>query len=147
MAKTQDSDNCIIGEGSVFEGRFYVEGSIRIDGKFQGDIRTGEVLTVSSTGKVKTDIKARKVTIAGTLIGNITASEEVNIIENGKVLGNIVTPKLNVEPGVITSGKLTITSSTQENVAEVITGAFGEETEDFFKTIESNPANKTEGQK
>ena len=48
-------------------------------------------------------------TVAGTLIGNIVASEEVSLLHTGKGLGNITTPKLSVEPGVITEGKVTIT--------------------------------------
>ena len=110
MAKTTEPTNCTIGEGSVFDGNFYVSGSILIEGKFQGDIRTEDQLIVGPTGKVKTDIVAKRVTIAGTLIGNIVASEEVNLEESGKVLGDIRTPKLNVEQGVVIDGKVMITS-------------------------------------
>ena len=110
MPNRNDTTNCVIGEGSIFDGRFYVNGSILIEGKFQGDIRTDDQLIVGPTGKVKTDIQARRVTIAGTLIGNITASEEVSLLHTGKVLGNIIDPKLSVEQGVITEGKVTITS-------------------------------------
>ena len=110
MPNKNENSNCIIGEGSVFNGRFYVNGSILIEGKFQGDIRTDDQLVVGPTGKVKTDIVARRVTVAGTLIGNITASEEVSLLHTGKVLGNISTPKLTMEPGVVTEGRVTITS-------------------------------------
>jgi cytoskeletal protein CcmA (bactofilin family) len=135
MPSKNDTTNCIIGEGSIFEGRFYVNGSIMIEGKFQGDIRTDDQLIVGPTGKVKTDIQARKVTIAGTLIGNIFASEEVNLLHTGKVLGNIVTPKLTVEPGVITEGKVTITSGQTDEARKVIEDAFGSETEEAFTAI------------
>ncbi len=135
MAKINENANCIIGEGSVFEGNFYVEGSIRIEGKFQGVIKTEDQLVVSPSGKVKTDITARTVTVAGTLIGNITATEEVKIIENGKVLGNISTPKLNLEPGVITQGQVTITSAStsQESIENVISESYGEDASKFFQ--------------
>lgn len=141
MAKMADNANCIIGEGSIFEGRFYIEGSIRIDGKFQGEIKTGDQLIIAPTGKVKTNIIARRVTIAGTLIGNITASDEVNLIETGKVLGDIVTPKLTVEPGVITEGKITITSNASENVGNIINESYGEETDSLFDSL-STKTNK-----
>src|SRR5512136_3420890 len=120
MATKADTPNCVIGEGSIFDGRFYVNGSILIEGKFQGDIRTDDQLIVGPTGKVKTDIVARKVTVAGTLIGNIAASEEVNLLHTGKVLGNIATPKLSIEPGVITEGKVTITSGQAEDAKKII---------------------------
>ena len=135
MPNKNDTTNCIIGEGSIFDGRFYVNGSIMIEGKFQGDIRTDDQLIVGPTGKVKTDIQARKVTIAGTLIGNILASEEVTLLHTGKVLGNIITPKLSVEPGVITEGKVTITSGQSEDAKKIIEDSFGTETEDAFSSI------------
>ena len=46
MPPLKNEANCVIGEGSVFEGRFYVNGSILIEGKFQGDIKTDDQLTV-----------------------------------------------------------------------------------------------------
>lgn len=135
MPSKNDTTNCIIGEGSIFDGRFYVNGSIMIEGKFQGDIRTDDQLIVGPTGKVKTDIQARRVTVAGTLIGNISASEEVTLLHTGKVLGNITTPKLSVEPGVITEGKVTITSGQSEDARKIIEESFGTETEDAFSSI------------
>jgi len=135
MPGKNDTTNCIIGEGSIFEGRFYVNGSIMIEGKFQGDIRTDDQLIVGPSGKVKTDIQARKVTIAGTIIGNISATEEVTLLHTGKVLGNIVTPKLTVEQGVITEGKVTINSGQTEDARKIIEESFGTETEDAFSSI------------
>jgi cytoskeletal protein CcmA (bactofilin family) len=113
-----------------------VSGSILIEGKFQGDIKTEEQVTVGPTGKVRTDIIARRVTVAGTLIGNITASEEVSLIQNGKVLGNITTPKLNVEVGVLTEGKVTITNGRPDPVGKLIQESYGEDAEQLFSAQE-----------
>ncbi len=137
MSKIDESPNCTIGEGSVFSGKFYVNGSVLIEGKFQGDIRTEEQLIVGPTGKVKTDIVAKRVTIAGTLIGNISASEEVNLVQTGKVLGDISTPRLNVEEGVITDGKVTITSGgVTDEVRKKVEDAFGDEADDIFANLQ-----------
>lgn len=136
MAAKNETSNCIIGENSVFEGRFYVSGSIVIEGKFEGDIKTEDQLTVGPTGKVKTDIFARKVIIAGTLIGNITASEQVNLVHSGKVLGNIKTPKLIVEQGVVTEGKVTITNGSSEVVRKIIEDSFGDGAEQIFTSLD-----------
>ena len=125
MAAKSDTPNCVIGDGSIFDGRFSVNGSILIEGKFTGDIRTDDHLLVGPSGKVRTDIVARRVTVAGTLIGNISASEEVTLLHTGKVLGNITTPKLTVEPGVVTEGKVTITSGQTEDVKKIIEDSFG----------------------
>ncbi len=136
MAMKNEAATCVIGENSVFEGRFYVSGSILIEGKFQGDIKTEDQVTVGPTGKVRTDIVARRVTVAGTLIGNITASEEVSLIQNGKVLGNITTPKLNVEVGVLTEGKVTITNGRPDPVGKMIQESYGEDAESLFSAQE-----------
>jgi len=135
MPNKNEGSNCVIGEGSIFDGRFSVNGSILIEGKFQGDIRTDDQLIVGPTGKVKTDIVARRVTVAGTLIGNITASEEVSLLRTGKVLGNICTPKLIMEPGVVTEGKVTITSGLSDDARKIIEESFGSETEEAFSSL------------
>lgn len=136
MKVTDINANCIIGEGSVFEGKFYVNGSVLIEGKFQGDIRTNDQVVIGPTGKVKTDISAKKVTVSGTIIGNIHASEEVNLLSTGKVLGNITTSKINVEHGVITSGKVVIYSENDSDVEKFIDNSFGEDTDSVFREFE-----------
>jgi cytoskeletal protein CcmA (bactofilin family) len=59
----------------------------------------------------------------------------VSLLHTGKVLGNINTPRLTVEPGVITEGKVTITSGQNEDTKRLIEESFGTETEDAFTTI------------
>jgi cytoskeletal protein CcmA (bactofilin family) len=135
MAKVTETVNCTIGEGSVFEGRFFVNGSILIEGKFKGEIRTDDELIVGKSGRVRTDITARRVTVAGTVIGNITASEEVSLVQTGKVLGDITTPRLNVEQGVIADGQVTITSGKSESIRKVIEEAYGPDADEEFKAL------------
>ena len=144
MAKTNDVTNCVIGDGSVFSGKFYVNGSIIIEGIFQGDIKTDDALIVGPTGKVKTDIHARSVTIAGVMIGNIIATEEVNLVQTGRVLGDIATPRLNVETGVVTEGKIRITGgSSKGSVKKIIEEDFGKDTEELFSNLDKEMKKST----
>ena len=126
MANRNESLNSVIGPGSIFEGKFYISGSLRIDGKFQGEIKTEDELVIGETGKVKTNIKARSVTVAGTMIGNIQATEEVRIEKNGKLLGDIEAPVLYLTPGVIAKGMMTITGGQKKDVERLIEESFGE---------------------
>ncbi len=126
MANRSESLNSVIGPGSIFEGKFYISGSLRIDGKFQGEIKTEDELVVGETGKVKTNIKARSVVIAGTMIGNIQATEEVRLEKNGKLLGDVETPILYLTPGVIAKGMMTITGGQKKDVEKLIEESFGE---------------------
>lgn len=121
MASKNDGMNSTIGEGSVF-GYFYISGSLRIDGKFEGEIKTDEELVVGETGKVKTDIVAKSVVIAGTLIGNISARNEVQLLETGKILGDITAPSVLLQKGVVVSGNFNITGGHKKDTKKVIEG-------------------------
>lgn len=123
MAKS-DSMNSTIGSGSSFEGKFYISGSLRIDGKFEGEIRTDEELIVGVTGKVKTDISAKSVVIAGTVIGNISAEEEVRLLETGKVLGDITAPAVSMQNGVVVLGHVEITGGNKKDIRKLIEDSF-----------------------
>ncbi|MFH0975341.1 MAG: polymer-forming cytoskeletal protein [Spirochaetota bacterium] len=126
MASKDGSNNSTIGEGSVFEGKFYISGSLRIDGKFEGEIKTDEELIVGQTGKVKTNINAKSVVISGTVIGNIVAEKEVTLLETAKVSGDIETPFLAIQRGVITQGHITITGGQKANIKKLIDDSYGD---------------------
>ncbi len=124
MASKGDGMNSTIGEGSVFEGKFYISGSLRIDGKFEGEIKTDEELVVGETGKVKTDIQAKSVVVAGTVIGNITARNEVRLMETGKILGDINAPTVIIHKGVVVSGYFNITGNHKKEAKKVVEESF-----------------------
>lgn len=124
MAK-YDQTNSVIGEGSIFEGKFYIAGSLRIDGKFEGEIRTEEALIIGETGKVKTNISAKEVVLAGTLIGDIDAKEEVRITESGRMLGDVNAPVLYLAKGVVLKGHVNITGGQKKDVKKIVEEAFG----------------------
>ncbi|MCU0848364.1 MAG: polymer-forming cytoskeletal protein [Spirochaetes bacterium] len=100
--------NSIIGEGSEFKGEFKINGLLRIDGKFQGTIETEGKVLIGQWGDAVTDIKARLVVIGGTVRGNIYAMERVILLSSGRVNGNIITPSLIMEDGVVFEGNCTI---------------------------------------
>lgn len=124
MAK-YDQTNSVIGEGSIFEGKFYIAGSLRIDGKFEGDIRTEDVLVVGQTGKVKTNITSKEVVLSGTLIGDIEAKDEVKLTETGRMLGDVNTPVLNLAKGVVLKGSVNITGGHKKDAGKIVEEAFG----------------------
>lgn len=127
MAGKSEGMNSTIGEGSVFEGKFYISGSLKIDGKFEGEIKTDEELVVGEKGRVKTDIFAKSVVIAGTVIGNITAESEVRLLETAKVLGDIMAPSISIQRGVVAHGQITITGGGRKDpkkyIEEIYTGS------------------------
>lgn len=125
MAQGKEQINSVIGPGSIFEGKFYIAGSLRIDGKFEGEIKTDEALYIGETGKVKTNIAAKEVTVSGTLIGNIKAENEVRLEETGRMLGDIYTPYLELAKGVVAKGNITITGGQKKDVKKIVEESFG----------------------
>ncbi len=100
--------NSIIGEGAEFTGEFRLSGLIRIDGRFRGLIVTDGKVLVGKTGIVDTDIRARIVVVGGEVRGNIYATERVTLLSTCNLTGDIVTPRLIVEEGVVFKGNCTV---------------------------------------
>lgn len=116
--------NSFIGEGSVFEGKFYISGSLQVDGRFEGEIQTMDQVVVGETGKVKTDILANRVVVGGTVIGNIEAREDVSLLSTGRVLGNIRAPQVHIEEGVVVKGEISIDAGQKKDVRSIIVESF-----------------------
>jgi len=141
MAPKNDAQlNSVIGEGSIFKGKFYINGSLQIDGRFEGEIKTKDQVIIGELGKVKTDITAKKVIVGGTLIGNIEAEEEVFLLATGRVLGNIRTPKVNIEEGVVVKGEISISAGQKKGISNIIEESYnaGPKLEDMV-SVEKKP--------
>ena len=108
--------NSIIGEGTRFKGEFDLNGLLRIDGDFSGVIRTKGKVLVGQNGRAECTLHAGTVVIGGVLHGEIFSTEKVIILSTGLMLGNISTPRLIVEEGVIFNGSCRITAQPAEAV-------------------------------
>ncbi len=100
--------NSMIGEDSFFEGRFVVKGNMRIDGVFEGKALQVDQLQIGAKAKVKTNIGATSVVVEGLVIGNIAATRRILLLSTARVLGDLKTPELIIQDGVILEGRCTI---------------------------------------
>ena len=104
--------NALLGRGSEFEGKLTFEGTVRIDGKFTGTIVSGDVLVVGEGAKISAEISCGTIIVHGEVSGNIRAKNAVELHHPAKMRGNIESPSLMVEKGVIFEGQ-----SKMENLA------------------------------
>jgi cytoskeletal protein CcmA (bactofilin family) len=95
----------LLGRGSEFEGKLSFEGTVRVDGKLSGEIFTEDVLIVGEGAEVNAEISVGSIIIQGSVRGNITAKKGVEIHTPGRVKGNINTPSLLIEKGVMFDGQ------------------------------------------
>jgi len=100
--------NSIIGEGTKLKGDFNLSGLLRIDGAFSGSVKTDGKVLIGKNGVAECYIIASTVIIGGKVKGEIVATERITILSTGELTGNIVTPRLIIEEGVIFDGSCEI---------------------------------------
>jgi cytoskeletal protein CcmA (bactofilin family) len=95
-----DRDVINIGKSVVIKGELNGSEDLTIEGSVDGKIELRDhVLTIGSHGKIKAEVFAKVVVVVGEVVGNITASEKVEIRDNGSVDGNIVSPRVAIAEG------------------------------------------------
>lgn len=97
--------NALLGRGAEFEGKLTFEGTVRIDAKFTGTIVTNDVLVVGEGAKISAEITCGSIVVHGEVTGNIKAKNAVELHHPAKVKGNIETPSLVIEKGVVFHGE------------------------------------------
>lgn len=128
MFSKKDTDNIagsnnktltIIGEGVVIEGNLYSPGTTRVDGKVTGEIIAEKAIIIGKEGKVEAKVKTKDAMIAGSFVGNMIASGEVEISSTGKFTGNLIQKDalLTVERGGLFKGESMI--SEDQKVFEI----------------------------
>jgi cytoskeletal protein CcmA (bactofilin family) len=94
-----------LGKETNFSGILKFRESLKIDGKFDGEIESPGFLYIENGAVVKANIKVGSVVVGGVVRGNIEASERLEMLATGRVFGNIRTAKLNIADGVVFEGK------------------------------------------
>ena len=96
-----------IGQGVVVEGRITSTQDLRIDGKVEGTIEVGNHgLILGANAAIKADLVARWITISGAVVGNVTATNRLDLKATGSVDGDICSPRLVVADGATINGKV-----------------------------------------
>ena len=97
------------GRSVVVKGDVTGDEDLTIFGQFEGTINLqGHSLTVGPEGKVKAEIQASRVVIHGSVHGNITVKERVEIYKSGHVVGDLMAPSISIEDGAYFKGKIEI---------------------------------------
>ena len=94
----------LIDQGASFEGQLTFEGTVRIGGKFKGEIFTKDTLIIDSGAEVEAQIEADIVIISGNVKGNVFARRRVQMFPPAIFKGTVTTPSLKIEEGVVFEG-------------------------------------------
>ncbi|MGD0222782.1 MAG: polymer-forming cytoskeletal protein [Terriglobia bacterium] len=99
----------ILGRTVVVQGQLSGGEDLLIDGQFEGNINLDDhCLTVGTEGHVKAEIRARQVVILGSVTGNLSAREKIDIRRTGHVVGDLVAATVAIEDGAYFKGSIDI---------------------------------------
>jgi cytoskeletal protein CcmA (bactofilin family) len=95
-----EKDIVNIGKSVVIKGELNGSEDLTIEGHVEGTIQLRDhVLTIGPNGKIKAQVFAKAVIVLGEVTGNVTASDKVDIRDNGSVDGDIISPRVAIAEG------------------------------------------------
>ncbi|MCB0393777.1 MAG: polymer-forming cytoskeletal protein [Bdellovibrionales bacterium] len=100
----QHQVTAILDRGASFEGNLTFEGTVRIGGKFRGEIFTKDTLVIDPGADVEAQIEANIVIISGTVKGNVFARRRIIMHPPAILKGTVTSPSLQIEEGVVFEG-------------------------------------------
>lgn len=114
MGKISETDNTtinLISVGTEIIGDVKSNGDIRIDGILTGNLNTKGKVVIGPTGKVNGEVMCKNSEVAGIIEGKICVGQLLNLKASSKIVGDIITFKLSVEPGAKFSGNCKMSDS------------------------------------
>ena len=107
-----------IGKSVVIKGELNGSEDLTIEGQVEGKIELRQnVLTIGSNGKIKAQVFAKSVIILGEVTGNVTATDKVDIRDNGSVDGDIAAPRVAIAEGAHFRGSIDMQRGTAKTAA------------------------------
>jgi cytoskeletal protein CcmA (bactofilin family) len=118
MANTIPPSETVIGADASFKGELAFDGSLRVDGKFEGKLMTKGNLTLSKGAALAGEVHVGGATLDGIFKGNLNASEKVELNATAQVQGDIRAPRLVVAEGATLIGNVAISPDILKGGAE-----------------------------
>lgn len=88
-----------LDSGTSFEGKISFTGSVRIDGHFRGTANADGTLIVGESGTIDAKLDVRCLIVRGSVVGDVTAKERVEVGPQGRLDGVVRTPRIRIDDG------------------------------------------------
>lgn len=102
MAATKDfgtTESTIIGPSILINGKLSGDEDLTVRGRVEGELSLTKTLIVEPSGIVKANVQVRNAIISGVVVGNITATESVELTREGRMVGDINSPRVIIVDG------------------------------------------------
>jgi cytoskeletal protein CcmA (bactofilin family) len=96
----------IIGESILISGSLNGDEDLTVNGRVEGTLALTKTLLVEPTGIVKAEVQVKNCVIAGVVVGNVTATESVEITNQGRMVGDITAPRVIIVDGASFRGRI-----------------------------------------
>ena len=96
----------IIGESILINGNLNGDEDLTVRGRVEGTLTLTKTLVVEPTGVVKAEVQVRNCIISGAVVGNVTATESVEITKEGRMVGDIAAPRVIIVDGATFRGRI-----------------------------------------
>lgn len=96
----------IIGESILISGSLAGDEDLTVRGRVEGTLTLTRTLVVEPTGQVKAEVQVKNCIIAGVVVGNVTATESVEITKEGRMVGDIAAPRVIIVDGASFRGRI-----------------------------------------
>lgn len=117
--------NAFLGVGTEYCGKLQFVGTVRIDGRFEGEITSDGALVLGRTASVKGVIKVGMLTSCGRIEGDVSAAKRAKLEKNSVLVGSLSTPKLVMEQGAVLEGGITMSEDKGGSESNVVAANFG----------------------
>ncbi|MFH1075453.1 MAG: polymer-forming cytoskeletal protein [Pseudomonadota bacterium] len=120
MVKEKDKVGSFIGPSARFEGKLSFDGTVRLDGRFTGEIEgKSGTLVIGESGFVDALVCARRIIVSGEVRGSINAEDGIEVYPPARVFADMKAPAILIEEGVVFQGScsmLSIEDSVEKDV-------------------------------
>jgi cytoskeletal protein CcmA (bactofilin family) len=104
-AGAMSGTSAFLGKGTRVSGKLTFEGPVRIEGQVEGELSAHDTLTIGEGADVRAQVTGTSIVIHGKVTGDVKANKRLEIRAPGKLIGNITTPVLVIQEGVIFEGQ------------------------------------------
>jgi cytoskeletal protein CcmA (bactofilin family) len=98
-----------VNEGTEIDGKVTFTGTVLLNGRVRGEIVSNDTLVVGEKGVINATIRSGVVEVAGEVVGNITATERIELLASSRVYGDIEAPVVTIDEGALLEGQCRMT--------------------------------------
>ncbi|QDE69599.1 hypothetical protein BHS09_22895 [Myxococcus xanthus] len=106
LSASNNVDNTVVGPSILISGRLTGDEDLTVRGRVEGELTLSRTLIVEPSGVVKANVAVRNAIVSGVVVGNINATESVELTREGRMVGDIRAPRVIIVDGASFRGRV-----------------------------------------